>query len=139
MNTEQVPQQKISTYSGNKKAIYATGQDGTYTIVASTGWSVEEDVTKQALFELERLAEKAYQEVAAGTYSPLYFHMYNRRMDLPTLAQSSGFFQWRVKRHFRPEIFNKLSNKAIAAYCEALGLSRETLCSLPERWKVEND
>jgi len=113
--------------------MYATREDGEYTIIASTGWSVEEEVTKQALLELERLAENAYQAVLSGTVSPLYFHMYNGRMDLPTLAQSSGFFQWRVKRHFKPTIFRKLPVKILARYSDALGLSCDVLCSLPSQ------
>ena len=131
MESSNVPQQDISTYSGNKKAIYATRENGEYTKVASSGWRVEEDVTKQALQELERLTDRAYQLVQAGKYSPLYFHMYSRRMDLPTLAQSSGFFKWRVKRHFKPAIFKKLPAKSLARYSDALGLSREILCSTP--------
>ncbi len=138
MESSKVPQQDISTYSGNKKAMYATQQNGEYTVIASSGWSVEEEVTKQALQELERLANSAYRSVIAGNFSPLYFHMYDRRMDLPTLAQSSGFFQWRVKRHFKPVIFRKLSTRILSRYSDALGLSRETLCSIPEQRVQEN-
>jgi hypothetical protein len=139
METSKVPQQRISTYSGNKKAIYATQENGEYTVVASSGWSVEEDVTRQALQELERLADTAYQSVLAGNFSPLYFHMYDRRMDLPTLAQSSGFFKWRIKRHFRPEIFKKLPAKSLARYSDALGLSKEILCTIPPQRVQENE
>lgn len=138
METSNVPQQDISTYSGNKKAMYATQKNGDYTVIASSGWSVEEEVTKQALQELERLANTAYQSVIAGDFSPLYFHMYDQRMDLPTLAKSSGFFQWRVKRHFKPVIFRKLSTKTLARYSDALGLSREILCTIPKKRKQEN-
>ncbi len=139
METANVPQQDISTYSGNKKAMYATQENGEYTTVASTGWSVEEEVTKQALQELERLADNAWQAVCSGTFSPLYFHMYNRRMDLPTLAQSTGFFQWRVKRHFKPAIFRKLPVKTMTRYSDALGLSCEILCTLPSERVPKDD
>ncbi len=131
MDTKNVPQQNVSTYSGNKKAIYATGKDGQYTIIASSGWSVEAEVTKQALHELERLTDVAYQQVKANKRSPLFYHMYNRRMDLQTLAQSSGFFQWRIKRHFNPAIFKKLTDKTLARYSETLGISLDELCSIP--------
>ncbi len=139
MDKKNVPQQNISTYSGNKKAIYATDQDGQYTIVASSGWSVEEEVTRQALQELERLTEAAYHQVKANRRSPLFFHMYNRRMDLQTLAQSSGFFQWRIKRHFKPAIFKKLAHKTLARYGETLGISLEELRSIPPRHPQTND
>ncbi len=133
MEHKNVPQDNISTYANNKKAIYATNEKGEYGIVASSGWDVEEEATKQALHELQRQADEAYDEVAAGIRSPLYFHMYDRRMDLQVLAESTGMFKWRIKRHFKPAVFNKLSGKMLARYADALGLSAEALCKLPER------
>ncbi|MBU1138276.1 MAG: hypothetical protein KKA76_04805 [Proteobacteria bacterium] len=133
MNNSQVPQHNISTYANNKKAIYATDENGEYTIVASSGWNVEEEATRQALLELERLAADAYERVASGKVSPLYFHMYDRRMDLQTLAQATGMFQWRIKRHFRPKAFGRLSARMVARYADTLGISVEQLCTLPTR------
>lgn len=131
MKSSQVPQQNISTYADNKKAIYAIGADGRYVRVASTGWEVEEVATRQALAELERLAAHARRQVEQGRVAPLYYHMYARRMDLQTLAQATGFFKWRIKRHFSPKIFADLSDKILTRYTEALGISREALCRLP--------
>lgn len=128
-----MPQHNISTYANNKKVMYATDADGSYAIVTSSGWNVEEEVTKQALHELERLAAVAYKEVAAGLKSPLYFHMFDRRMDLHTLAGSTGLFQWRIKRHFRPLIFARLSHKFLILYSEALGISITQISRLPEK------
>ena len=139
MEKDKVPQQNISTYSGNKKAIYATDKNGDYSIIASSGWSVEEEVTKQALTELERLASEAHKEVTSAKRSTLYFHMYDRRMDLQTLAQSTGLFQWRIKRHFKPQIFKKLTPKILSRYSEALGLSMEALCTIPSQQPSSND
>jgi hypothetical protein len=131
MESSKVPQQNISTYANNKKAIYATGGDGKYTRVASSGWEVEEAATKLALAEFERQAALARKEVAAGRAAPLYYHMYARRMDLQTLAQATGFFKWRIKRHFKPSVFASLRPVLLARYAEALGISRQALCSLP--------
>ncbi|RUM36986.1 MAG: hypothetical protein DSY58_04550 [Desulfobulbus sp.] len=131
MEANNVPQQNISTYANNKKAMYATNENGKYTVVSSTGWEVEEIATKQALAELERLAKKAYRQVVAGEFSPLYFHMYERRMDLQTLSQATGFFKWRIRRHLKPAIFSRLPTRLLARYTEALGISAETLCNLP--------
>jgi hypothetical protein len=131
MDDTNVPQHNISTYADNKKVMYALDTKGRYTVVPSSGWDVEEEATKQALGELERLANIAYSQVAAGTASPLYFHMYACRMDLQTLARSTGFFQWRIKRHFKPEIFNKLSSDILTRYGDTLGISIEKLCKLP--------
>ena len=133
MENRKVPQHNISTYANNKKAIYATDANGDYTIVPSSGWKVEEEATRQALHELERLAAAAYERAVAGRVSSLYFHMYDRRMELQTLAQATGMWKWRIRRHFRPEVFASLSARILARYADTLGISVETLCSLPER------
>ncbi|MBU0946666.1 MAG: hypothetical protein KJ804_11885 [Proteobacteria bacterium] len=133
MEDSKVPQHNISTYANNKKAIYATDASGRYTIVASSGWEVEEEATRQALLELERLAAVAYERALSGEVSPLYYHMYDRRMELQTLSQASGLFKWRIKRHFRPKVFARLSAKMLARYADTLGISVETLSTLPKR------
>jgi hypothetical protein len=133
MEIKKVPQDHISTYAENKKAIYATDDEGRYGVVASSGWHVEEEATKQALNELQRQSDEAYNEVKAGRMSPLYYHMYAQRMDLIVLAQSVGMFRWRVKRHFTPSVFAKLSDRLLARYSDALGVSADALKQLPSR------
>ncbi len=133
MDSAAVPQDNVSTLANHKKAIYATRATGEYAIVASSGWQVEAEATTQALKELERLSDEAYEFVVAGDFAPLYFHMYNQRMDLTTLAQASGIFKWRLKRHLKPAVFAKLSKKLLEGYAETLGLNVEELCQLPQR------
>ena len=132
MDIKNVPQDDISTYTKNKKAIYATDEKGEYSEVASAGWEVEGEATLQALNELQQQAQVAYQAVSSGKKSPLYYHMYAQRMDLIVLAQSVGTFQWRVKRHFSPQVFIKLSNSWLTRYADALGLTTERLKVLPQ-------
>jgi len=133
MQERQVPQDNISTYAANKKAIYAVNEEGEYGIVASSGWEVEEAATRQAIDELERQAAEAYDAVASGAMAPLYFHMYDRRMDLQVLSESTGMFKWRIRRHFKPRVFASLGRAMLERYADALGISVETLCRLPER------
>jgi len=133
MEIKNVPQDRISTFSGGRKAMYATDESGQYGVVASSGWEVEEEVTKQALRELERLASEAYEEVRSGQKSPLYYHMFAQRMDLVVLSQSVGMFQWRIKRHFKPAIYAKLSSALLERYSEALGVSMDDLKQLPSK------
>ncbi|MBU1641886.1 hypothetical protein KKE54_00880 [bacterium] len=133
MEIKKVPQDHISTYAENKKAVYATDDEGRYGVVASSGWHVEEEVTKQALNELERLAGEAYEAVKRDEKSPLFYHMYAQRMDLIVLAQSVGMFQWRVKHHFTPSVFAKLPDRVLARYSDALGITVDDLKLLPSR------
>lgn len=131
MKQNKVPQHSISTYANNKKAMYAVDENGTYTIVPSSGWRVEEEATKQALLELKRQAQHAYAAVVAGKAAPLFFHMFARRMDIQTLAQATGLFKWRIQRHFRPAIFAKLSPAVLTRYADALGMDVDALQKLP--------
>lgn len=131
-----MPQDKVSTHNSTRKAIYATGRNGAYEIVPSSGWEVEAEATLQAVDELSRLALEAYANVLAGTVSPLCFHMYNCRMDINVLAQASGISRWRLKRHLQPNVFAKLSPKTAVCYAEALGLTVEELYHLPKKGQI---
>jgi hypothetical protein len=122
-----VPQEGNATLGGHRKAVYARGADGKLHIVQSSGWEVEEIVTRQAVDDLNRLAAEARQRAAAGQSSALEYHMHKARMDLTMLAQTSGFWQWRIRRHFRPAVFARLPAKILARYASVMGLSIEQL------------
>ena len=127
MRDNEVPQEGNSTLDGHRKAVYARGDDGKLHLVASAGWEVEEIVTRQAVEDLERLTEDARQRVLAGQTSPLEYHMYRVRMDVPLLSQASGIWQWRIRRHFRPAVFAGLSVSLLATYADAMGMTVEQL------------
>jgi hypothetical protein len=131
MDIDAVPQEGNTTLGGQRKALYARDANGRIVIAASRGWEAEEIVTSHAVAGLLARAEAARERVAAGLASPLEYWMYARRMDLALLAQTSGFWQWRVKRHLRPEGFAKLSTGQLQRYAHALGLSPAALRQLP--------
>ncbi len=133
MKIDHVPQDNVATYANEKKVIYATQENGHYTLVASSGWSIEEEATRQALDELKRLKDDAYEKVERGDASPLLYHMYAQRMDVQILAQTTSIFQWRIKRHFDPKIYAKLNDTFLQRYSEALGVDIEALRFLPTR------
>lgn len=127
MLDSEVPQEGNSTLGGHRKAMYARGTDGKLHIVQSAGWEVEEIVTKQAVDDLLRLTENARQRVLAGLTSPLEYHMYRVRMDVPLLSQASGIWQWRIRRHFRPAVFAGLSASLLTTYADAMGMTVDQL------------
>jgi len=88
---------------------------------------VEETVTRQALEDLERRAREARERVLAGRSSPLEYHMYRARMDVALLAQVTGLWRWRVRRHFRAGVFARLPLRLRRRYAEALGIPLEAL------------
>ena len=127
MLTNEVPQEGNATLGGHRKALYARGADGRLGIVQSVGWEVEEIVTRQAVVGLNRLAEEARQRVAAGLTSALEYHMHKARMDVAMLAQTTGLWQWRIRRHFRPAVFASLSPALRQRYAEAMGIGVDRL------------
>ena len=125
MRERDVPQEGNATLAGHRKAVYAVADDGKVRLVASRGWEVEEIVTRQAVQDLERLAREARERALAGLTSPLEVHMYRARMDLALLSQTTGLWRWRIRRHFRPAVFARLSPALRQRYADALGLSLE--------------
>ena len=127
MRETDVPQEGNATLAGQRKVVYARQDDGAIGCAASRGWEVEEIVTRQAVNEFLRLAEEARRDAERGTASPLAFHMYKGRMDLPLLAQTTGLWRWRIRRHFRPDIFARLPDSILQRYADALGIDIDTL------------
>lgn len=130
MDLDAVPQEGNATLGGHRKAMYARGADGRMVLVPSRGWEAEEIVTTQAVDALVALARQARARVLAGTSAPLEYWMYDRRMDVALLAQASGFWQWRVRRHLRPEGFARLSLAQRQRYADALGMPVDAIGTL---------
>lgn len=131
MEREAVPQDDCPVLGGYRKAVYARDAQGRIVPVASSGWEVEQIVTGQAADELRSQAEAARRDALAGRGSTLAYWMYARRMDPPLLAQVSGVWLWRVRRHLqRP--FNTLSTSLQRRYAEALAMEVEALTRCPE-------
>lgn len=131
MKKDEVPQQTAKAFMGHSKALYAQDENGDYKIVPSAGWEAEEIVLDQAIAEYDQQAEAVLPKVKSGQASPLEYHMYKCRMDVLLLAQSTGYFQWQVRRHLRPDIFKKLSESKLLRYADALGLTPAQLTALP--------
>ncbi len=132
MKRDEVPQDTARAFLGQRKALYATNDRGEYQIVQSAGWEAEEIVLDQAILEFDQQAADAHARARQGLTSPLEYHMLRNRMDVLVLSQSTGFFQWRVRRHLRPDGFRRLSARQRARYADALGLTTEQLNALPE-------
>lgn len=131
MKKDEVPQDKSQALGGERKLMYAVDDKGAYTSVVSAGWEAEDEATMAAVHEIDRLREDALARARAGATSPLEYHMYARRMEPATLSQTTGFPGWRLKRHFRPDIFAKLPANLMARYVDALNLTPDQLRTLP--------
>lgn len=131
MDVDAVPQEGNRTMGGHRRLMYARGKDGRMVIVPSRGGEVDETVTLQALERIRDMTEEARARVMAGKTSPLEYWMYAQRLDLPQLSQVTGFWKWRIRRHFRPEKFASLSAEILERYAAVMGITVEQLRRLP--------
>ncbi|MDR1012173.1 MAG: hypothetical protein LBM04_13785 [Opitutaceae bacterium] len=132
MRPDEVPSQSATIYEGATKAAYVVGPDGRYTIVPNGGDEAEVAVTEEAVAWFGQMAEAARLRALAGETSPLEYHMYRQRMDVPTLAQATGFWRITVRRHLRPAVFAKLPRKKLERHAIAMGIADpEQLRSIP--------
>ena len=122
MRPDEIPSQSAPLYEGATKAAYVVGPDGRYTIVPNGGTEAEVTVTEAAVAWFEQQAEAARLRVLAGETSPLDYHMWRRRMDVPTLAQATGYWRLTVRRHLRPKVFANLSREKLEHYASAMGI-----------------
>jgi hypothetical protein len=127
MRADEVPDRSAPLFEGQYKVVYVTDERGRYVIAKSGGTEAEVAVTEAAVSWFAGLAEEARERARRGETSPLEYHMYRQRMDVPTLAQATGFWRWRVRRHLRPAVFARLSPRLLARHATALGLTVEQL------------
>ncbi len=129
MKANEVPQDKRDFKEGDKihKLMYAVDNDGKYTGITSAGWEAENIATKQAWDAVdEELAETA-EKVKHGELSPIAYYMQKNLMEVSLLAKYVGKWQWQVKRHFKPSVFNSLGPALLAKYADVFNISVDEL------------
>ena len=48
-------------------------------------------------------------------------------MDIPIVAGYTGFWKWQIRRHLKPKIFNRLSDRKLRKYAETFEVSIDDL------------
>ncbi|MBG44312.1 MAG: hypothetical protein CL530_10125 [Aequorivita sp.] len=128
MKKKEVPQDKSNLESANfRELCYAVDENGEYTTENSTGWEPKTVALKNAIEEINERTQNAKTRVIAGKTSPIEYYMELHKMDVGILASYVGFWQWKVKRHFKPSVFKKLSNKTLSKYAEVFDISIQEL------------
>lgn len=124
MKKSEVPQDKSNLESANfRELCYAVNENGEYVTANSTGWEPKTIALDNAIKDIEERVEAAKKRVLANQTSPIEYYMELHKMDLPILASYAGMWQWRVKRHFKPSVFKKLSNKTLKKYATVFDIS----------------
>lgn len=131
MRADDLPQAPNPLFENERKAVYAVNDAGDYVVVKTGGTEVDFSATLDAGEWFAEQAEAARQRVLQGQSSALEYWMYEKRMDVPTLAQATGLWQWRIRRHLRPTIFARLSAQILQRHADALGLTVSHLQHVP--------
>ncbi len=112
MKDNEVPQDKSSFTD----LYYAVDKDGNYVTKKSSGWDVKKMALGESLDLIDERIKEIKQKVLHKEISPIAYYMELNRMDVSVLAAYYGKWQWIVKRHFKPSVFNKLSEKSLKKY-----------------------
>jgi hypothetical protein len=123
MKKDEVPQDPSSLGRITKEVQYATDSSGKYSAELSSGWEVKATALDVAWGDIKKRIEAARQQVVHHNASPILFFMEHRLMDMSLLADYTGFWKWQIKRHMRPEVFEKLPVRKLQKYAEAFNVS----------------
>ena len=132
MKKEEVPQCNENLSNGIKEIQYAVDEKGNYIQVKSSGWKPKNDALKQAVNLVDEQIEDARLQVIEGEKSPLFFWMLLKQMDYSILKEYTGFSKFNIKRHCKPNIFNKLNNNKLIKYSEAFEINIKELKTVPK-------
>jgi hypothetical protein len=127
MKKEEIPQDPSALDKFTKEVCYAVDDSGNYTTNLSRGWEVKASALDIAWQDIANRINTAKQKVLNNEASPILFFMEYRLMDISIVASYTGFWQWQVKRHLKPAVFNRLSEKKLQKYAEAFNVSVEQL------------
>jgi len=127
MENKSNPVYKDQRFGQYREMLYDYDQDGKF--VKNVGYHAEPDrVSLQQTWDFfnERI-EEARQKVLAGLTSPITFYMEKNLVTPLDLSMHAGIGVWRVKRHLKPRVFAKLSEKTLKKYAEAFNITVEQL------------
>jgi len=131
MKKKEVPQDDSKLEKANiKDMVYAVDENGEYTTELSTGWEPKTIALDNAIKVIEERVTEAKKRVLNNETSPIEYYMELHKMDLPILASYVGLWKWRVKRHFKPSVFRKLSLRTLKKYADVFEISIDDLKQL---------
>ena len=126
MKETELPQEK-GALQDFTELCYVTDDEGNYTTLSSSGWEVKSIALEASLSRLQEQIDQAKADVLAGRKSPIVYYMLLNRMDWAVLADAMRRWQWVIKRHAKPSVFKKLSDKTLQQYAEVFGITVEEL------------
>lgn len=128
MKKQNLPQDESSLQAANMtELLYVTDENDNYTTANSIGWDAKKAALDESMELINERIEEAKQNVANNIVSPIIYFMEFNKMDFQVLAAYVDKWQWTVKRHAKPNVFNKLSDSTLKKYADAFGISVDEL------------
>ncbi|OWP85353.1 hypothetical protein BWK59_00425 [Flavobacterium davisii] len=128
MKKEEVPQDQSNLSKNNMKELcYAVDNDGQYTTALSSGWEPKTIALEHSMQDIKERVQWANEQVKNGLVSPIVYFMEVHKMDWVTLAGYVSMWTWRVKRHGKPNVFKKLTEKQLQRYADAFEITIDEL------------
>ncbi|MCX6306866.1 MAG: hypothetical protein NT040_18015 [Bacteroidetes bacterium] len=121
------PVYKDKSYGQYRELSYSYQDGGKFE--KTVGFHDETDrlVLQQAWDLFRERIEDARQRVLAGKASPVVYYMEKNLLDPLNLSMMAGISLWRVKWHFKPNVFKRLSAKTLQKYAEAFNITIDQL------------
>jgi hypothetical protein len=121
------PVYKNEAYGQYRELLYSEYADGKFE--KTVGYHGESDRTtlQQAWDLFNDRIEAARQKVLAGEASPVLYYMEKTLVTPMDLSMHAGINVWRVKRHLKPKVFKRLSEKTLQKYAVAFNITLDQL------------
>ncbi len=123
MKKENIPQDRSALSILTKELSYATDEQGNYVTALSKGWEVKAEALDIAWEDIKHRIADARAKVERNEASPILFFMELRLMDIGIIAGYTGFWGWQIRRHMKPSVFAKLSDKKLQKYADTFNVS----------------
>jgi hypothetical protein len=117
-------------YTYNREIFYHFDKEKGFTRANDYQNDSNQVIIKQSWDAAEMRLDEVRQKVLAGFQSPIAFYMEKQLLEVPMLAAYMEIGGWRVKRHLKPRVFNKLSQKILKKYADIFEVTVEQLTSL---------
>jgi len=128
MKKQDIPQDESNLKSANMtEVLYVTDENNNYSTANSIGWEAKKAALDESMALINERIQQAKEDVAQNKVSPIIYFMEFNKMDISVLASYMGMWQWTVKRHAKPKIFNKLSNSTLKKYADTFGIPVDEL------------
>jgi hypothetical protein len=138
MKVNEVPQDKGTIGEHGREICYAVGGNGKYILSPSLGWEAKNIVNDQAWEVIAQETARMHALVLAGKRSPIAYYQAKNQMDLGLLAKYVNMSRWRVKRHLKPSVFNRLPTRILQRYAGIFSLSIAELQTIPTTFSAEH-